>query len=108
MKKYEVVGQINSSILDDVEENCLDIKKYKKIEDDFMTNITATVAFAGSGIGYKDLLLYKEAFKKGYLAAHVVGDWYDSPTIADTVITRKLHPNLKDNGEGRLILEEDK
>lgn len=64
-------------LLEDIEAVEADIVRYKKLEEDFFANFTAIAAHGHRDrLSYKDMLLAKEMFKKGYMAAHVKGDLY--------------------------------
>lgn len=78
MKRYDLGDvYLSHATLDIIEDEIADMVKYKKLMEDFMSDLAALRYHSGVPFGYKDMLLAKEMFKMGYLAAHVVGEKYE-------------------------------
>ena len=69
MRKYRIDAHLSEAILDHIQDEVADMQLYRRLESDYMSNLCAMRVM--SDMTYKDYVMYKEMFKKGYLAAHI-------------------------------------
>lgn len=74
MKTYELVGYISEAALNDAEKSCVDTEQMNEHLNDLLTELMSKRAYQGSGAGltYVQVMLMKDFFRKGYIAAHMV------------------------------------